>query len=109
MIFQSLSKFIVINNTEHIISIRQEGQDEDGIWHDDGSRELAFTLSLTTNPDQIEGGNLLLRKKGEVNFHRIKTPTFGTVTIMKTGQDGYEHCVEKVTKGKRIICAGWIN
>lgn len=109
IIFNSLSQFIAIKKSEYIISIREEGKDEDGIWHDDGSRELAFTISLTQHADKIKGGNLLLREKGQVNFHRIKTPEFGTVTIMKTGQDGYEHCVEKVTKGKRIICAGWIN
>ena len=109
LLFNELSKFVEINHTEHIIAIRNADDDEDGIWHDDGSRELAFTVSLTKNAEEIEGGILQLRKKGLLESQNISTPEFGTLTIMNTGREGYEHRVLKVTNGIRIICAGWIN
>jgi hypothetical protein len=99
-----------INKTEYLIAIRNGEDDDDGIWHDDGSREIAFTLSLVTDLGQLNGGTLLFRKKdNRENTQEIPTPPYGTLTIIKTGKDGYEHRVQKVTTGKRIICAGWIN
>ncbi len=102
-----LSKFIVIKETEHIISIREDGDDEDGIWHDDGSREMAFTLSLTQ--EKIQGGILQFKNKASKKVYEISTPKFGVLTVFLTGIHGYEHRVLRVTQGKRIICAGWIN
>jgi hypothetical protein len=111
LIFNELSEFIEIKNLEFLIAIRDGSDDEEGIWHDDGSRELAFTLSLTLKSDDIIGGNLLLRKKSspESSFVSLPTPKYGTLTIMCTGKQGFEHRVQRVTKGKRVICAGWIN
>jgi len=102
-----LSAFTQVNEIEHIISIREE-PDEDGIWHDDGSRKLAFTLSLTTRPEDISGGILNFRKKNTTQTHQISTANFGVLTIFKTGLSGYEHQLTKVENGKRIISAGWI-
>ena len=106
-IFNILSNFIVFDYIEFIISLREAHNDweEDGIWHDDGSRALAFTLSLTTEP--IEGGVLGFRKKGEDEFKKIPTPEYSTLTIFKTGRDNFEHKIHKVTKGSRLIIAGW--
>jgi hypothetical protein len=110
LIYQALLPFGTIKKTEYLIAIREEGSDEDGIWHDDGSRDLAFTLSLVLDLQQLKGGILLFREKNNhSNLQRISTPTYGTLTVIKTGKDNYEHRVEKVTSGKRIICAGWIN
>ena len=47
-IFEFLKQFHDFNFIEFIISIRdsQNEWEEDGIWHDDGSRVFAFSLSL---------------------------------------------------------------
>lgn len=108
-LYQSLSKVTEIFKTEYLIAVRSGADDEDGIWHDDGSRDLAFTLSLVLDLGQLEGGELLFKKKESDNIIIIPTAPYGTLTIIKTGKEGYEHRVKKVTKGKRIICAGWIN
>lgn len=107
-LYQILALFYSpIKNIEHIIAIRED-PDEEGIWHDDGSRYLAFTLSLTLDHRSIEGGKLFFRKKGEQRAEEFLTPSFGTMTIFQTGTQGYEHRVERVHKGCRIICAGWL-
>lgn len=109
-IYHAISAFIAIEQVEHIIAIRRGGDDEDGIWHDDGSRQLAFTLSLVEDLDQLQGGILQLRPKNKpATLELIPTPAYGTLTIIKTGHHGFEHCLLKVQKGLRIICAGWIN
>jgi hypothetical protein len=107
---QQLQLYISIKSIEFIIAIRSAPDDEDGIWHDDGSRQLAFTLSLVEDLKQLEGGILQLRQKSaREHITLIPTPAYGTLTIIKTGHEGYEHCVTKVSRGTRIICAGWIN
>lgn len=95
------------SHIEHIISLRdaKNSWEEDGIWHDDGSRVLAFSLSL--NHGHCEGGTLEFRRKGNTFSHKIKTPPYGHMIIFKTGIDGYEHKINRVTKGKRLIIAGW--
>lgn len=97
-----------ISHIEHIISIRNSNNEweEDGIWHDDGSRVLAFSLSLTSN--DIKGGVLEIRKKSEQISIKIPTPSYGSIIIFKTGHDHFEHKINRVTKGKRIIIAGWL-
>ena len=58
VIFDFLAKFCPVKEIEFIISLRSAKNEweEDGIWHDDGSRILAFSLSLTQN--QPNGGVL---------------------------------------------------
>lgn len=108
---QRLHQFLLahanFNQIEHLISIREAPTDEEGIWHDDGSRLLGFSLSLNENPDEISGGNLFFRKKGEENFLTFSPRPFGKILLFKTGVYGYEHKVSAVTKGKRIVIAGW--
>ena len=105
---QTHAKFLEI---EHIISIRSslEQPDEDGIWHDDGSRILAFSLSLTLDPAEIEGGVLEIRKRGgdSPKCETIKTPPYGTMIVFATGHQGFEHKINRVICGERIIIAGW--
>lgn len=92
---------------EHIIAIRSEPEDEDGIWHDDGSRILGFSLSLTHNHQNVAGGELRFRKKGQVLGVSLTTRPLGQMLIFKTGIYGFEHMVSAVTRGRRVVLAGW--
>lgn len=106
-IFNFLKNFCDVKSMEFIISLRESKNDweEDGIWHDDGSRILAFSLSLTQASPS--GGILEIRKKGNENSFKIPTPNYGQMIIFKTGVDGYEHKINRVTEGARLIIAGW--
>lgn len=108
-LFELLNFFIPIDSIEFIISLReaQNEWEEDGIWHDDGSRKIAFSLSLTHEQQTPKGGVLEMRKKNDKNSHYIKTPPFGHIIIFLTGIHGYEHKINKVEEGKRLIIAGW--
>lgn len=92
---------------EHIIAIRTAPDDEDGIWHDDGSRFLGFSLSLNLIPEKIEGGELFFRKKGAAESVVFAPQPYGTMIVFLSGLSGYEHMVSAVTKGERIVIAGW--
>lgn len=94
---------------EFIISVRdaQNDWEEDGIWHDDGSRVFAFSLSLTLESTDVQGGRLGVRLKGEENFPQIPTPSFGGIILFLTGMYGFEHKIHQVKKGRRVIIAGW--
>jgi len=106
-LFKFLKSFHNFNSIEHIIAIRQAEYDEEGIWHDDGSRHIAFTWSLNEKPEDIDGGNLYFRKKNNKEFAIISPPIVGTFIIFLTGEYHYEHRVGKVTKGERKTFAGW--
>ena len=105
-LFHFLSSYKEFESIEHIVAIRKAPDDE-GIWHDDGSRKLAFSLSLTEFPSEVEGGSLYFRKKGVEESLEIKPQALGKLIVFQTGQDGYEHRVGAVVKGQRVICAGW--
>jgi hypothetical protein len=111
VLFKELTKYSTFSEIEFIISIRSSlvEPDEDGIWHDDGSRVLAFSLSLTLDHRSIEGGKLGLRKRvrDSDQFVEIETPPFGTMIVFATGYSGFEHKIHRVTQGERIIIAGW--
>lgn len=108
-LYKYLENYCAFTSIEFIISIRDcdNEWEEDGIWHDDGSRVLAFSLSLTNQSDLIEGGTLEIRKKGDLYSQKIPPFEFGQIIVFLTGTSGYEHKINKVTKGKRIIIAGW--
>ena len=106
-LFEFMKDFLTFTSIEHIISIRTTPDDEDGIWHDDGSRILGFTLSLTPNPDKIVGGHLRFRRKSEPDFVSLPIRPLGEMLIFKTGIYGFEHMVSAVTAGKRVLVAGW--
>ncbi len=116
VVFDELSKHGEFSEIEFMISIRSslEYPDEDGIWHDDGSRVLAFSLSLTLDPAALEGGKLEIRKRNsggslteKIMTREIPTPPFGTLIVFATGHQGYEHKINRVAQGERIIIAGW--
>ena len=110
-IFEELRKVTDFSEIEFIISIRSSLQepDEDGIWHDDGTRVLAFSLSLTVDPSSIEGGKLEIRERFVEGAPSsvIETPPFGTLIVFATGHQGFEHKINRVIRGERIIIAGW--
>lgn len=106
-LFEIISKFCSINKTEYLISLR-ESPDEAGIWHDDGSRDLAFSLALSLAP--FEGMGLSLREKNQPDTAISLGPReFGTLTCFLTGSNQYEHRTEEVLSGERLVLAGWIN
>lgn len=112
LLYNELISHHLFNHTEHIIAIRQAETDEDGIWHDDGSRHMAFTWSLNESPDEISGGELLFCKRPQVYGQRSNITTFtppliGTLIIFLTGEYGFEHKVNQVIKGERKTIAGW--
>lgn len=108
-LYQFLKDYHDFSSIEFIISIRDAGSEweEDGIWHDDGSRVFAFSLSLTENASELEGGKLGVKRKSEEEMVTIPTPEFGGIILFLTGLYGYEHKIHQVTKGRRIIIAGW--
>lgn len=106
-LYKILEKYCPINKVEHLISLR-EAPDEDGIWHDDGSRDLAFSLSLSLDPFVGEG--LSLRLKGdESSAYSLGSRPYGSLTCFLTGSNGYEHRTNEVRSGSRLVLAGWIN
>lgn len=108
-LYNFLQSFHEFNDIEFIISIRdaQNDWEEDGIWHDDGTRVFAFSLSLTLD-DDLKGGRLGIRRiNDEGPFPLIPTPSFGGIILFLTGIYGFEHRIHRVTKGRRIIIAGW--
>lgn len=106
-LYNLLQSFHTFEHVEFIISVRNASDEwqEDGIWHDDGSRVFAFSLSLTLNP--IEGGRLGIRRQGSETFVSLPTPSFGGIILFLTGVYGFEHKIHQVTNGQRIIIAGW--
>lgn len=107
-LFKKLSDYHKFDSIEHMLAIRNSEDDEDGIWHDDGSRHIAFSLSLVLNPEAIIGGNLLIRRKNDIeSLTKITTQPFGTMVIFLTGQYQFEHKIQRVEKGERIVLVGW--
>jgi hypothetical protein len=106
-LYKFLNDFHDFENIEFIISVRDASNEweEDGIWHDDGSRVFAFSLSLTL--DDVKGGRLGIRERGQETFTQIPTPSFGGIILFLTGIYGYEHKIHQVLKGRRVIIAGW--
>lgn len=108
-LFKFLNTYHDFNEIEFIISVRDATNEweEDGIWHDDGSRFFAFSLSLTTDSNLIKGGRLGIRQKGTERFMEIPTPEAGGIILFLTGLYGFEHRIHEVKAGNRIIIAGW--
>jgi hypothetical protein len=108
-LFNYLLQFCEFNEMEFIISLREAKNEweEDGIWHDDGSRVLAFSLSLSKEVESIQGGDLHIRKRGTTESSVIKPFSFGEIVVFLTGTSGFEHKIHKVEKGERLIIAGW--
>jgi hypothetical protein len=109
-----LKNYGSFQSTEHILTLRSAEDplepDEDGIWHDDGSRFFAFSLGLNLKNEMIAGGDLLFRLKGQNEILFRHPPlAYGELLVFLTGIWGFEHKVEAVTKGQRLHCAGWLS
>lgn len=103
-----LTEFADFEHIEHILSLRSSPDDEDGIWHDDGSRPLAFSLGLNLTPNEIQGGELLFRDKKETSQQAVIPPLeLGRGVVFLTGVWGKEHKVCAVKASQRLVCAGW--
>ena len=86
-----------------------QDKEEEGIWHDDASRDLAFSLSLNDSPDLIEGGLIGLRRKDEPEAPSfIPTQKWGDLIVFHTGKRGWDHKVTRVTHGNRLVLVGWL-
>ncbi len=102
-----LDDYLEYNTLEHIIAIRRPPDDEDGIWHDDGSRFLGFSLSLNRDHENIVGGELRFREKQKRETKVFPAQVYGRIILFLSGLYGYEHMVSAVTQGERIVIAGW--
>ncbi|MFZ4715755.1 MAG: 2OG-Fe(II) oxygenase [Bacteriovoracaceae bacterium] len=102
-----LKQFHQFQSIEFTIAIRDSANpdEEDGIWHDDGSRFMAASLSLTL--DQIEGGVLEVKEKGGKFHYHFPTPRYGNLILFLTGEYNILHKINRVTKGKRVIVVLW--
>ena len=107
LLFEFLRPLLDFQSIEHIIAIRKAPDDEDGIWHDDGSRILGFSLSLTVDHEKVVGGELRFRPKGAQEYLSLTTRSMGKILIFKTGIYGFEHMVSAVSEGERVVIAGW--
>ena len=107
LLHQFLSEYLDFETLEHIIAIRSAPDDEDGIWHDDGSRFLGFSLSLNLDPQTIAGGQLLFKRKNTSHINHFPPQPLGKMILFLSGLYGYEHMVSAVTRGERIVIAGW--
>ena len=102
-----LSTLVEFNSLEHIIAIRTSPHDEEGIWHDDGSRLLGFSLSLNLDPASIFGGELRFKPKDSPEISEFPPQSYGKIVVFLSGLWGYEHQVGRVKSGERIVIAGW--
>ena len=106
-LWQILDQYCPVKKIEFILSLRS-APDEAGIWHDDGSREMAFSLAL--NEENSTGLGLSLRKKNQPDTAQsLGQRPSGELTLFLTGADNYEHRTEEVTAGERLVLAGWVN
>lgn len=105
--YQELAKYESFSQIESMLALRDETDLDDGIWHDDGSRKLAFSLSLCLEHLNIRGGQLEIRKKGSSLKHSIGPLPYAQAVIFLTGQSNFEHRTLRVTGGERLIAAGW--
>lgn len=108
-LWNELQKFHDFSLIETMISIRDANNDweEDGIWHDDGSRVFAFSLSLTEDLLTLQGGRLEIKNIETERCVSVPTPPFGTAILFLTGVHGYLHRIRKVEAGTRIVLVGW--
>lgn len=102
-----LIKYKKFDFIEHMLAIRKgdDPEEEDGIWHDDSSRVLAFSWSLNFW-GLPTGGTLGIREFGKREIELGPYPP-GKLIVFNTGIDGFEHRTSRVLQGRRLVCAGW--
>ena len=77
------------------------GRHIDNAFMSSGRADLSFTIFLN-NINLYSGGELLVENINSENKFKLKA---GEIIIYPST---YLHSVEKVTRGERIVCVGWI-
>ena len=77
------------------------GMHVDNPYMSTGRSDLSFTLFLSDQND-YKGGELCIQNLQETK--KIKLSAGEIIIYPSTSL----HCVEKITKGERIVCVGWI-
>lgn len=96
---------------EWMLALREGPQEaeQEGIWHDDSSRDLALSLSLNLDPQQITGGELRLRPRANREVvTSIQPRLWGEAHFFATGKLDWEHKTSLVSAGNRLILVVWI-
>jgi len=96
---------------EWMLALREGPQEaeQEGIWHDDSSRDLALSLSLNLNPLQITGGELRLRPRANrEEVTTISARAWGEAHFFATGKLDWEHKTSLVSTGNRLVLVVWI-
>lgn len=97
---------------EWMLALREGPQEEDqeGIWHDDSSRDLALSLSLNLEPSLIQGGELRLRPRSHREQVTSVAPRpWAHGHIFATGKWDWEHKTSRVSSGNRLVLVVWIS
>ena len=102
-----LMQYKKFDSIEHMLAQRlgDDPEEEDGIWHDDSSRVLAFSWSMNFW-GLPSGGTLGIREFGKKEIELGPYPP-GKLIVFNTGKDGFEHRTSRVLQGRRLVCAGW--
>lgn len=96
---------------EIMLALREGPQDpeDEGIWHDDGSRDFALSISLNPSPTSYQGGSVLVRPKDNIQEIKELGPLpWGHYWLFATGRYGWDHRTTIVTHGNRLVLVLWI-
>ena len=102
-----LIKSYVIPKTFHSLMFTKSGLGQGYGMHVDnpymrnGRSDLSFTLFLS-NSKNYQGGELCIQTLQENKKIKLNA---GEIIIYPST---HLHCVEKITKGERLVCVGWI-
>ena len=77
------------------------GRHIDNAFMSSGRADLSFTIFLNKK-ENYEGGELVIENINSENKFKLSA---GEIIIYPST---YLHSVQKITKGERIVCVGWI-
>lgn len=96
---------------EIMLALRTGPQDEEeeGIWHDDGSRDFALSISLNPEPHTIDGGEVYVRQKQAPEVvSSLENLPWGHFWVFPTGKYGWDHRTSRVNSGNRLVLVIWV-
>lgn len=86
-----------------------QDEEEEGIWHDDGSRDFALSISLNPEPENIKGGEVFVRQKSAPDVIKcLENLPWGHFWAFPTGKYGWDHRTSRVTYGNRLVLVIWV-